>query len=172
REAPRVNLSLITGTSQHLGQEVLAGRLDAALIGGPYRHPQLLEEGVWREELVLFLPARARLDAVAAGPVSLLAFPSGCPYRERLARWTARQALLLAARQSSGSADAIIGGLAAGMGIGLLPRSLVQSHVRGRLVAWQPIEPELAAAPTLLVRRRDAAAHPALERLRELLHGR
>lgn len=169
REAPRVNLSLITGTSQHLVQEVLAGRLDAALIGGPYRHPQLLEEVVWREELVLVLPARARLDAVAAGPVTLLGFPSGCHYRERLERWIERQALQVAARQSYGSVDAIIGGITAGMGIGLLPRSLVQSHVRGRLVAWQPIEPELAAAPTLLVRRRDAAAHPALERLRALL---
>ncbi|MNJ61915.1 LysR substrate binding domain protein [compost metagenome] len=55
------------------------------------------------------------------------------------------------------------------MGIGLLPRSLLQAHPRGPLVAWQSIDAELAAAPTLLVRRRDAPLHPALERLSELL---
>lgn len=172
REAPRVSLSLLTGASRQLIDEVLAGRLDAALIGGPYSHSQLVGEEVWREELVLVLPARAQLDMLAQSPVTLLGFPSGCHYRERLERWSERQSLQIAARQSYGSIDAILGGIAAGMGIGLLPRSLLQSHARGQLVAWQPIDAELAAAPTLLVRRRDAAPHPALERLRELLHGR
>lgn len=171
REAPRVSLSLVTGPSQYLIQEVLAGRLDAALIGGPYSHAQLIGEEIWQEELVVALPAGASLAHLTQSPVTLLGFPNGCHYRERLERWSARQSLQIAAQQSYGSIEAILGGIAAGMGIGLLPRSLLQTHPRGRLVDWQPIEAELAQAPTLLIRRHDQAPSPLLERLRERLHG-
>jgi len=171
RETPRLDLSLVTGPSAHLIGEVLDGRLDAALIGGPYAHPQLHGEALWQEELVLVLPEGRTPDTLAGTPVTLLGFPSGCHYRERLERWTERHQLQVGARQSYGSIDAILGAAAAGMGIGLLPRSLLELHPRGRLVRWRPIEADLAAAPTLLVRRHDAVPHEALERLLELLRG-
>ncbi|GAB3474473.1 LysR substrate-binding domain-containing protein [Azotobacter salinestris] len=169
REAPRLDLSLVTGTSGHLLGEVLAGRLDAVLIGGPYEDPRLHGEVIWHEELVLVLPAGQTPEGLRQAPVTLLGFPNGCHYRERLQRWSERQRLQIGARQSYGSIDAILGAAAAGMGVGLLPRSLLELHPRGRLVCWQPIEADLAAAPTLLMRRRDAPAHGALERLVELL---
>ena len=169
RDAPRVDISLLTGTSRHLLEQVLAGRLDAALIGGPFEHPQLNAEVIWREELMLVLPASPAGEALLQGPVSLLGFPPGCHYRERLERWSERHALQVSARQSYGSIDAILGGIAAGMGIGMLPRSLLQLHPRGRLVTAKVIDSDLAAAPTLLMRRRDAPNHPALEHLLELL---
>lgn len=169
RDAPRVDLSLLTGTSRHLLDELLAGRLEAALIGGPFEHPQLQGEVLWHEELVLVLPVGQDPERLLQEPLSLLGFPIGCHYRERLQSWSERHALQVVARQSYGSIDAILGGIAAGMGIGLLPRSLLQSHPRGQLVAWRAIEADLAAAPTLLMRRRDAAEHAALERLLELL---
>ncbi|TIH10034.1 LysR substrate-binding domain-containing protein [Pseudomonas leptonychotis] len=169
RDAPRVDVSLLTGTSRHLVEQVLAGNLDAALIGGPFEHPLLDAEVIWREELMLVLPASSSAETLLQGPVTLLGFPNGCHYRERLERWSERHALQVATRQSYGSIDAILGGIAAGMGVGLLPRSLLQLHPRGRLVSTRAIETDLATAPTLLVRRGDAPAHPALEHLLELL---
>ncbi|SEI77805.1 DNA-binding transcriptional regulator, LysR family [Azotobacter beijerinckii] len=168
REAPRLDLSLVTGTSGHLLGEVLAGRLDAALIGGSHEDPRLHGEAIWLEELVLVLPEGLAPESLTQAPVTLLGFPSGCHYRERLERWSERHRLQVGARQSYGSIDAILGA-AAGMGVGLLPRSLLELHPRGRLVRWRSIEADLAAAPTLLVRRRDAPVHAALERLLELL---
>ncbi|WP_405119144.1 LysR substrate-binding domain-containing protein [Pseudomonas leptonychotis] len=169
RDAPRVDVSLLTGTSRHLVEQVLAGNLDAALIGGPFEHPLLDAEVIWREELMLVLPASSSAETLLQGPVTLLGFPNGCHYRERLEHWSERHALQVATRQSYGSIDAILGGIAAGMGVGLLPRSLLQLHPRGRLVSTRAIETDLATAPTLLVRRGDAPAHPALEHLLELL---
>ncbi|SEI80224.1 DNA-binding transcriptional regulator, LysR family [Azotobacter beijerinckii] len=169
REAPRLDLSLVTGTSGHLLGEVLAGRLDAALIGGSHEDPRLHGEAIWLEELVLVLPEGLAPESLTQAPVTLLGFPSGCHYRERLERWSERHRLQVGARQSYGSIDAILGAAAAGMGVGLLPRSLLELHPRGRLVRWRSIEADLAAAPTLLVRRRDAPVHAALERLLELL---
>ena len=57
------------------------------------------------------------------------------------------------------------------MGIGLLPRSLLDSHPRVHLVQYQAIAPELGATTTLLARRRDAGEHPPLALLLELMHG-
>ncbi|MDX1722106.1 MAG: LysR family transcriptional regulator [Pseudomonas sp.] len=169
QEAPRVNLTLITGTSADLIEEVLAGRMNAALIGGPYQHPRLISELLWPEELVLVLPVGLSPALLGQVPVTLLGFPNGCHYRARLERWCEQQALHVAARQSYGSIDAILAGIAGGMGIGLLPRSLLQAHPRARLVAWHAIDPVLADAPTMLVRSRDVAVPPALQRLLEVL---
>jgi len=170
RHAPRVSLSLLTGTSRWLLDEVLAGRLDAALIGGPHEHPQLHTEVIWQEELQLALSLGQKPEQLNRTPLTLLGFPAGCHYRERLDRWADRHAIQVAARQSYGSVETIFGGIAAGMGIGLLPRSLLeQQHPRAALVSWHAIDSDLARAPTLLVRRHDAAPHPALEPLLDLL---
>ncbi|TBU99297.1 LysR substrate-binding domain-containing protein [Stutzerimonas kirkiae] len=172
RDAPRVQLQLKTGTSGDMLAEVLAGRLDAALIGGPYQHPALRTEAIWPERLALVLAVGARVEQVLEYPVTLIGFPGGCHYQQRLERWSEERGLRVTARQSYGSLDAIFASIAAGMGIGMLPLFLRQSHPRGPLVAWQELPAELADAPTLLVRRQDAVQHPALEHLLELLRAR
>lgn len=169
RHAPQVSLNLITGTSRWLLGEVLDGRLDAALIGGPYEHPQLCMEVIWHEQLQLALPKGYSLEHLLAAPLTLLGFPAGCHYRERLERWAERQAASVAVRQSYGSVETIFASIAAGMGVGLLPASLKQRHPRAALVDWLPIDQDLAQSPTLLVRRTDQPINPALEPLLNLL---
>lgn len=170
RQTPHVSLNLLTGTSRWLKDEVLAGRLDAALIGGPYEHPELHAEPIWYEELQLASPPGQKLEQLIHSPLTLLGFPAGCHYRERLDRWAERHAIRVAARQSYGAVETIFGSIAAGMGVGLLPRSLMElRHPRAALVHWQRIDPDLAYAPTLLIRRRDAQLPPTLERLINLL---
>lgn len=169
QRAPRVNLQLSTGPSRRLVEEVLAGELDAGLIGGPFEHPQLDCLPIWQEELMLVLPPAQDAASLGARPQTLLGFPEGCHYRERLERWALTSDLQVAARQSYGSIDAIFAGIAAGMGIGLLPRSLLERHPRVHLVQYQAIAPLLGATTTLLARRRDAGEHPPLSLLLELM---
>ena len=169
QRAPRVNLQLSTGPSRRLVEEVLAGELDAGLIGGPFEHPQLDCLPIWQEELMLVLPPAQDAASLGARPQMLLGFPEGCHYRERLERWALASDLQVAARQSYGSIDAIFAGIAAGMGIGLLPRSLLERHPRVHLVQYQAIAPQLGATTTLLARRRDAGEHPPLSLLLELM---
>lgn len=169
RHAPQISLNLITGTSRWLLGEVLEERLDAALIGGPYEHPQLCVEVIWRERLELVIPKGYRLEQVLATPLTLLGFPAGCHYRERLERWAERQAAPVAVRQSYGSVETIFASVAAGMGVGLLPASLKERHPRSALVDWLPIDRDLAQTPTLLVHRKDLPPNPALEPLLSLL---
>src|SRR5580704_9294215 len=52
-EYPEVDLVLRTGTTRELIGEVLGGRLDGAFVCGPVAHAELLEEVVFREELIM-----------------------------------------------------------------------------------------------------------------------
>lgn len=168
RHAPQVSLELVTGTSADLIARVLARELDAALVAGPVDHPRLIGEEVWREELRLVSAPDAPLPK-AGDRVSLIVFPQGCHYRARLRAWVDQRGLEVVSQQSYGSVEAIIGCVGAGLGIGVLPASLLESHPSGRQITSHPLPPELGITPTLLVRRGGGEARPALEAWRELL---
>ena len=88
-ECPQVDLSLVTGPTESLVEDVLAYRLDGALVTGPVRHPDLVETAMFVEELVL-LTARWVVDLdtalLAPGGPRVLVFRAGCSYRARLSR--------------------------------------------------------------------------------------
>lgn len=130
---PGLDLELCTGTTAALLDDLLAGRIDCAFVSGMPPHERLQGWPVFEEELVL-VTARERTDsrtdfpeAAALGAMPFLAFRQGCSYRQRIE-------LLMAAFGATarimemGSLDAILGCVAAGMGFGLLPRSVVQSQ--------------------------------------------
>lgn len=168
RHAPRVGVELETGTSSALIERVLGHELDAALVAGPLEHPRLVADEVWREELRLVLPPGTALPA-RGGEVSLIVFPEGCHYRARLFNWVQEAGLALRGLQSYASVEAILGCVAAGLGIGVLPASLLEGHPRGRQVDSHPLPVHLAVSPTVLIRRRVAEPHPALDAWIEVL---
>lgn len=170
RHAPRVEVELETGTSATLIERVLGHELDAALVAGPLEHPRLLANEVWREELRLVVPPGEPAPAPGT-EVSLIAFPEGCHYRARLFAHARDCGWRVRGQQSYASVEAIIGCVGAGLGLGVLPASLLAAHPRGRQVASHPLPPSLAVSPTVLVRRRVAEPHPALDAWVEVLLG-
>ena len=63
-EHPGVDLVLRTGTTRELVSDVLEQRVDGAFVCGPVAHPDLEEQVMFREELVvLAAPGVASLDA-------------------------------------------------------------------------------------------------------------
>jgi DNA-binding transcriptional LysR family regulator len=63
---PAVDLSLKTGTSCELVEQVLHRQLDGAFVCGPVKHPDLLVEYFFVEELVILTaPGIAAFEAVA-----------------------------------------------------------------------------------------------------------
>ncbi|CAB5684087.1 HTH-type transcriptional regulator gltR [Delftia tsuruhatensis] len=126
---PGLDLELRTATTAELLADLLAGRLDCAFVSGMPPQSRLQGWKVFEEELVLVTAfALQRFpDAAQLSAMPFLAFRQGCSYRQRIE-------LLLAARgvaariMEMGSLDAILGCVAAGMGYGLLPRSVVQAQ--------------------------------------------
>jgi DNA-binding transcriptional LysR family regulator len=171
---PDLDIVLQTGTTAALIDDVLERRVEGAFVAGPIDHDDLVAEPVVTEELV-FLTApgapglKAYLARAATGAidVKVLVLRAGCSYRERLERFLATRGLRDLRRLEFGTVDGIVGCVAAGMGVTLLPRAVAEAPLaEGRIIAHALPRAE-ARVTTLFVRRRDAFVSTALKRFLE-----
>lgn len=158
-EHPQVELTLRTGTSAESIARVLGRELDGAFVAGPVDHADLARETVFREELVLVTAPSVQdiRDIGRAGQLKLLVLRVGCSYRQRLETLLASRGIVDVRPLEFGSLDAILGCVAAGIGITLLPRGLVAGDV-----ALHALPPHEAMVDTLFIRRHDGFVSSAL----------
>lgn len=154
---PDVALSLITGTSGSLIEDVVERRLDGAFVAAPVQHADLTEEVMLREELMLVTaPAFRNMDDLAKRrDLKIIVFRRGCSYRQRLENILAQRGIQTAQPLEFGSLDAIIGCVAAGVGVTLLPKAVVLPALRDGRVMAHELPPEQARVDTLFIRRKD-----------------
>lgn len=151
---PRVRLMVTTGTSGGLVADVLAHRLDGALVAGPIQDPDLTEDIIFREELMLVTPPNLTQlrDLERQRDLKTIVFRHGCSYRQRLDNLLARRGIQTAQPLEFGSLEAIIGCVAAGVGVTLLPRAVIASAWREGRVAAHELPPDQARADTVFIR--------------------
>jgi len=167
---PKVRLALATGTTSRLLNEVIEGRLEGAFVAGPVSHPDLNQEAIFREELVL-VTARNVTSARALAKIPdlrTIVFQLGCSYRQRLESALADLGIAVAKPMEFGSLDAIISCVAAGVGVTLLPKGVVAAAAREGKVALHELPPKRAQAETLFVRRHDAYLSSAMRAFLDL----
>lgn len=162
---PLVDVVLNTGTSAELIQQVLDRRLEGAFVCGPVDHPDLECEVMFREELVLVTaPAVSTLGAlVRRGDLKIVVLRAGCSYRQRLETVLARRGIVGLRRLEFGTIDGLLGCVAAGLGVTLLPRGVAERAWKEGRVAIHELPQTEAWVDTLFVRRDDAFASSALE---------
>jgi DNA-binding transcriptional LysR family regulator len=164
RRYPAVRLSLRTATTADLVAGVLDGSFDGAFIAGPIEHAELTATVAFREELVLVTGrqvkslAELRAATPESGPTALV-FRTGCTYRQRLEQVLTEFGWPSATRFELGTLDGMIGCVAAGMGVTLLPRAVVG---RNESVRVHALEPALSRVETLFIARRAAHEYSAL----------
>ncbi len=123
---PQVKLALKTGNPQQLAAAVLAGTLDAALVTDPPADARLERAALYREELVIIGPAALKpLAPRQPPPDAVVTFEPGCPHRARLEQWYAARGRMPAQRVEISSYHAMLGCVAAGMGLALVPRRVL-----------------------------------------------
>ncbi|WP_109483392.1 LysR family transcriptional regulator [Paraburkholderia sp. C35] len=171
---PQVRLSLTTGTSCSLTEEVAACKLDGAFVAGPVEHPDLHAEMIYQEELVLVTPRNLRtLDSLNTVPeFKTIVFRLGCSYRQRLEALLAEMGIVTATPLEFGSLDAIIACVAAGIGVTLLPRGVVTAAAEQDIVTIHSLPPEKAQVATLFIRRHDAYVSSAMQAFVEVARSR
>ncbi|MEH2513085.1 DNA-binding transcriptional LysR family regulator [Nitrobacteraceae bacterium AZCC 1564] len=154
---PEVALTLTTGTSSSLVEDVVERCLDGAFVAAPVHHADLTEEVMFREELMLVTaPALRNPDDLAKQrDLKIIVFRRGCSYRQRLENLLAQSGIQTAQPLEFGSLDAIIGCVAAGVGITLLPKAVVSPAWRDGRVLAHELPPEQARVDTVFVRRKD-----------------
>jgi DNA-binding transcriptional LysR family regulator len=161
---PEVDLSLSTGTSCELVEAVLEHRVEGAFVCGPVNHPELAEEPVFEEELVI-LTARAvrSLDELfGKTDLRIVVLRAGCSYRQRLEDMLARRGVVGVRQLEFGTLEAILGCVAAGLGFTLLPKALIGPVWRDGRIASHELPAGEGRAVTMFVRRRDALVSSAL----------
>src|SRR6059058_3705674 len=164
RRFPAVRLSLRTATTADLVAGVLDGSFDGAFVAGPIEHADLISTVAFREELVLVTARHIKtLEALRAatpesGPTALV-FRTGCTYRQRLEQTLTEFGWPSATRFELGTLDGMIGCVAAGMGVTLLPRAVVG---RNDGVSIHTLGAVQSRVETLFITRRAAHEYSAL----------
>lgn len=161
---PAVRLVLTTGTTRKLLDDVLACRLEGAFVAGPVTHPELHQEPIFQEQLVLVTPPTIRaVERLATiSDLKTIVFQIGCSYRQRLESYLADMGIVTAKPLEFGSLDAIISCVSAGVGVTLLPKGVIAQAWQNGDVAVHELPPEQSHVDTLFVRRADAYVSSAI----------
>ncbi len=161
---PGVDVTLATNTTAGLVSQVLAHELQGAFVCGPIAHPELEEREVFAEHLVLATAPRIRSLSQLTDDKNLriVVFRAGCSYRQRLEAFLAGRGINAQRTLEFGTVDGILGCVAAGIGITLLPRSVVRAAAAAGRVAVHELPPEEANVATVFVRRKDRFLSSAL----------
>jgi DNA-binding transcriptional LysR family regulator len=167
RRFPAVRLTLKTATTADLVAAVLDGAIDGAFVAGPIEHADLTATLAFREELVLVSAKRfnnlaaLRAGTPESGPTALV-FRTGCTYRQRLEQLFSDFGWPSAARFELGTLDGMIGCVAAGMGVTLLPRAVVERSDQRKEVNIHTLDTSWSRVDTLFIQRRSAHQYSAL----------
>lgn len=161
---PAVDLSLRTGTSSELVDQVLDRSLEGAYVCGPVHHPDLLAEPFVHEEMaILTAPAIADFETLAAKPdLKIVVLRAGCSYRLQLEAMLARRGIVGVKVLEFGTLEAIISCVGAGLGVTLLPKALLGPVWEQGCVRVHALPDSEKSAETVFIRHREAFVSSAL----------
>lgn len=172
RNHPAVKISLVAGPTGPLVAQVLARDLDAAFVAGPIDHPDIEARRAFVEELVLVsdltIGSLETLRMSASDGLTALMFREGCSYRQRLEQVLSLRGLPTFNRLELGTLDGLLGCVAAGLGITLLPRAVVAESTHAGHVRVHALPDDLGSVETLLISRRDRRTGAALRHLQQM----
>ena len=119
---------------------------------------------MFREELVMLTaPDVVSLDAALnGGEVRVVVLRAGCSYRQIMETLLARRGIVVQRQLEFGTLEAIFGCVGAGLGITLLPQSLVGGVWDAGRVAVHALPPKDAMVETVFIRRRNGFISSAL----------
>jgi DNA-binding transcriptional LysR family regulator len=133
RKYSEVVLELRIGTPEVLAAAILAGQLDAALVSEPIADTHFDRAAAFVEDLVIVAAAgHPPLGGKAKLPRSIIAFEHGCPYRKRLENWYAKRREMPERIVELGSYHAMLGCVVAGMGVAMIPKSVLTTFPERR----------------------------------------
>jgi DNA-binding transcriptional LysR family regulator len=172
RRYPGVVLELRTGNPQILGSAILAGELDAALVAEPVADAPFEKTFAFDEELVIVAAANHPPIGKKGGlPRTIIVFEHGCPHRKRLEDWYASRREMPERTIELASYHAMLGCVVAGMGIALIPKSVLTTFPERKRLSIHLLARAENRAQTVLICRKGAGS-ANVKALREILQGR
>jgi DNA-binding transcriptional LysR family regulator len=161
---PQVDIAIRPGTTCELVAAVKEGSIDGAFVCGPVLDPELAQRIMFHEELAVFaLAGTASLeDLIGGGNIRIAVLRIGCSYRQRLETLLAKRGVPTPRVTEFGTLETIFACVGAGLGITLMPRSLLGSSRFADRLAVLSLPTSEARVETVFVARRGAATSSAL----------
>ncbi len=160
---PGSALKLVSGSTEELLLKVLNYELEGAFVGGPVEHPDIEEHSVFEEELVIL----SNEQIVNLTDKNIVVFKKGCAYRRRLEEFYESHGIFSYKIFEFGSIEAILACVSAGMGVTMLPRSVVKEKGNKNLKII-PLSDDRGKMTTVFIRRRDTLMTKALSNFLKL----
>ena len=152
---PKVQLSIKTGTSVELIDAVLNRTLDAAFISGPAKHPNLVKKKYKSEKLLLATTSDSKATLQKLQNETLLVFTNGCYYRHLLEQLLHDNNIVPKQAIEYDSISGIIASLCAGLGISLLPRSVLSEYQKYNMLSTMEVDECYSLVDTYFIYRND-----------------
>lgn len=152
---PNVELSLITGVTDELVQNVIDMKLDGAFVTGPLRHPGVEQLAVIQEKLVL-VSKKDNFSMEQLTTTPFLLYHKGCGYRGRLESWMKVEGIIPRKVMEFGTFGTIIGSVAAGIGVTVIPKSSVTDLVASLVVEEHDLPQPYCDITTIFIWRKDS----------------
>lgn len=167
---PDVELTLQTGPTNQNIQAVLQYELDGAFVAGPIHHAELEQKTFIEENLVIITDhAHPQLSSIQdIQNRTLLVFKEGCSYRAKLEQWLHHEGITPNKIMDFGTLEAILGCVSAGLGISMLPYSVIEKYVQAGALNYHAMPNPFGKVETVFIYRKDSFISTALTKFMEM----
>lgn len=163
-----VDLSLFTGVTEDLEEQVLNHKLDGAFVSESDFHPDLVSHDVLQEELVLISDIRTS-SLEESKEETVLCFSEGCGYRARFKAWYKDQNLSPRKVMEFGTLETILRSVVVGLGVAFVPKSAVTHLEQSGLIRCYTLPDQYSKIKTVFIRRADTYLTSTLEKFIETI---
>ena len=166
---PSVQLQLSTGVWTQLLNDVLAHKLDGAVIAVKNQHPDIDYIEIYNEKLVLItspLVGTINTPQDLSGK-NIFMWPEGCPYRKSLNNWLSEHQLSPSITNIA-SYGTILGCVSSGAGISLVPKGVFDQFKKIGNINGYTFE-DLMPIQNYFVWNKNIGAHRARDAFADLL---
>lgn len=161
-------LNVTTGSSKQLIEYIKARNLDGAFLSGEVNEKELLQVPLY-EERIIVISQKGSEDLLQTNlPQSIIVFEQGCFYRSYFEHWLDYNHIAIQSVMTLNTLDGILGCVKAGIGIAMLPLSVL--HNRPDIdVDFYEINEIFEDVPISFVYRKDNIGTPAFLQLLAIL---
>ena len=153
---PEIELEFKADMSPNLINDVLNYKLDAAFVAAPVSVPELAQQTIKEEQLVMVASTKYKKieELIQDKQVKIVVFDQGCNYRARLESWLSFKGIVNYKRIVVNSLEGIINLVEADLAITILPAELIEQYYQNRKLKMFSIGKELGTSATILVYRK------------------
>lgn len=163
KQYPKVDLMIETGSIDEITHAVISNRLDIALVPTSSISDELAQEAGFDEELLLITDHsyRTALSAEDVKDCSFLSFRPDGSHQTRFENWLECSGLKPKLVLEFDALEVIIACVGAGMGVSLVPRSLIEWRDLTSIIKSHALPADIAMDQVRLVWRKDIVQHGA-----------